>query len=83
VAALREALKKVAFERDLAEARAKRLTGELQTLQSQIASLQADRAILQARVADRDRYVQAIDASLGWRIIESMRKLVGRSWKSS
>ena len=78
---LREQLNKVAFERDLAEAKARRLTGEMQSLESQLASLQADRTILQTRIADRERYLQAIEASLGWRIVERVRKAIGRGWK--
>ena len=74
-------MKKVAFERDLADVKAKRLTGEVQSLQSQLASLQADRTILQNRLADRERYLQAIEASRGWRVIERIRKVVGRGWK--
>jgi chromosome segregation ATPase len=81
VASLREQLKTLTFERDLADIKAKRLTGEVQTLQSQLASIQADRSILQNRLADRERYVQAVEASLGWRIVERIRKVLGRGWK--
>jgi uncharacterized protein YlxW (UPF0749 family) len=81
VAWLREELSKTSFERDLAEAKARRLTGEVQSLQSQLASLQADRTILQTRLADRERYLTAIEASLGWRIVERVRTMVGRGWK--
>lgn len=59
----------------------RRLTGEVQSLQSQLASLQADRTILQNRLADRERYLQAIEVSLGWRVIERIRNAVGRGWK--
>lgn len=81
MASLREQLKTLTFERDLADIKAKRLTGEVQTLQSQLASIQADRSILQNRLADRERYVQAVEASLGWRIVERIRKVLGRGWK--
>ncbi|MGZ7032800.1 MAG: hypothetical protein ACXVIJ_12615 [Thermoanaerobaculia bacterium] len=81
MASLREQLKTLTFERDLADLKAKRLTGELQTLQSRLASIQADRSILQNRLADRERYVQAVEASLGWRIVERIRKVLGRGWK--
>jgi prefoldin subunit 5 len=59
----------------------RRLIGEVQSLQSQLASLQADRTILQNRLADRERYLQAIEVSLGWRVIERIRNAVGRGWK--
>lgn len=78
---LREQLNKVVFERDLAEAKARRLTGEMQSLESQLASLQADRTLLQTRLADRERYLQAVEASLGWRMVERIRKVIGRGWK--
>jgi hypothetical protein len=78
---LREQLNKMTFERDLAEAKAKRLTGEVQSLQSQLASLQADRTILQTRLSDRERYLSAIEDSAGWKMVERIRNLVGRGWK--
>ncbi len=81
IASLREQLKKLAFDRDLAEVKAKRLTAELLALHSQLASLQADRTIQQNRLSDRERYVQAVESSLGWRVVERIRKVIGRGWK--
>lgn len=81
VALLREQLNKMTFERDLAEAKARRLTGEVQSLESQLASLQADRTILQTRLSDRERYLGAIERSRGWKMLERFRSLVGRGWK--
>lgn len=35
---------------------------------------------LEARVSELTRYVKAVDDSLPWRLIQSVRRLMGRAW---
>lgn len=45
-----------------------------------LAALQADRAALQARLAAREQLLGAIYSSAGWRLLQTLRGLVGRRW---
>ena len=68
------------FERDLARTEAARLGEELRRLERRVAQLDADRGSLQARLDERERYVGAIHASGGWKLLQSVRGLFGRRW---
>jgi Skp family chaperone for outer membrane proteins len=68
------------FERDLARRIQKRLETEIQRLQNHVAAIEADRNALRQRLDERERYLGALHASRGWRILQALRGLFGRRW---
>jgi hypothetical protein len=73
-------VEKARHEREMALAAAKRLEGEVQRLAYRVAELEAGRVALKNRTEEAEAYVAAVKASLPWRVIQSLRGLVGRKW---
>ncbi|MGA7989838.1 MAG: hypothetical protein WCC53_00235 [Thermoanaerobaculia bacterium] len=67
-------------EREMALAAVSRLEGEVRRLGYRVAELEADRVALNNRTVEAEAYVAAVKASLPWRVIQSLRGLVGRKW---
>ena len=68
------------FDVELARRIRARLEGELRRVQQHNSSLEAERASLYSRLAERERFLSAIHASSAWKLIQSLRGLVGRRW---
>lgn len=68
------------FELELAQRVTARLESELRRLQQHAAALEADRAAIRNRLDERERYLLAVQRSIGWRALQWTRGLVGRRW---
>jgi hypothetical protein len=73
-------VEKARHEREMALVAAKRLDGEVRRLTYRVAELEADRVALKNRTEEAEAYVAAVKTSLPWRVIQSLRGLVGRKW---
>ena len=73
-------VEKSRHEREMALAAAKRLEDEVQRLAYRVAELEAGGVALKNRAEEAESYVAAVKASLPWRVIQSLRGLVGRKW---
>ncbi|MGZ5425662.1 MAG: hypothetical protein ACXWE1_00485 [Thermoanaerobaculia bacterium] len=73
-------VEKARHEREMALAAVKRLEEEVRRLEYRIAELEVDRVALKNRTEEAEAYVAAVKASLPWRVIQSLRGLVGRKW---
>ena len=73
-------VEKARHEREMALAAAKRLEDEVQRLAYRVAELEAGGAVLKNRMEEAEAYVAAVKTSLPWRVIQSLRDLVGRKW---
>ena len=67
-------------EREMALAAARRLDDEVKRLEYRVAELEADRVALKNRTEEAEAYVAAVKISRPWRLIQSLRGLVGRKW---
>jgi phage shock protein A len=73
-------LEKARHEREMALAGVKRLEEDVRLLEYRIAELESDRVALKNRTEEAEAYVAAVKTSLPWRVIQSLRSLVGRQW---
>ena len=73
-------LEKARHEREMALAAVKRLEDDARRLEYRIAELETDRVALKNRTEEAESYVAAVKTSLPWRVIQSLRSLVGRQW---
>ena len=73
-------LEKARHEREMALAAVKRLEDDVRRLEYRIAELETDRVALKNRTEEAESYVAAVKTSLPWRVIQSLRSLVGRQW---
>jgi hypothetical protein len=73
-------LEKARHEREMALAGVKRLEEDVRLLEYRIAELESDRVALKNRTEEAESYVAAVKTSLPWRVIQSLRSLVGRQW---
>ena len=73
-------VEKARHEREMALPAARRLEDEVQRLAYRIAELETDRVALKNRTEEAEAYVAAVKASLPWRVIQSLRGLMGRKW---
>lgn len=73
-------VEKARHEREMALAAAKRLEDEVQRLSYRVAELESDRVALKNRTEEAEAYVAAVKTSAPWRLIQSLRGLVGRKW---
>ena len=73
-------LEKARHERDMALAAVKRLEEDVRRLEYRIAELEIDRVALKNRTEEAESYVAAVKTSPPWRVIQSLRGLVGRRW---
>jgi len=73
-------VEKARHEREMALAAANRLDDEVKRLSYRVAELEADRVALKNRTEEAEAYVGAVKTSLPWRMIQSLRGLVGRKW---
>jgi predicted nucleic acid-binding Zn-ribbon protein len=67
-------------EREMALAAVKRLEEEVRRLEYRVAELEADRVALKNRTEEAESYVAAVKTSRPWRIVQTLRSLVGRQW---
>lgn len=58
----------------------RRLDGEIRRLGARIGALESESAHLRNVLAERERYVAAIERSRVWRTAQALRRLVGRAW---
>jgi predicted nucleic acid-binding Zn-ribbon protein len=73
-------VEKARHEREMALAAVKRLEEDVRLLEYRIAELESDRVALKNRTEEAESYVAAVKTSLPWRVIQSLRSLVGRQW---
>jgi phage shock protein A len=73
-------VEKARHEREMALATVKRLEEEVRRLEYRIAELEADRVALKNRTEEAESYVAAVKTSRPWRIVQTLRSLVGRQW---
>ena len=73
-------VEKARHEREMALAAVNRLEEEVKRLTYRVAELEADRVALKNRTEEAEAYVAAVKASRPWRVIQSLRGLVGRKW---
>ena len=73
-------VEKARHEREMALAAMSRLEDEVKRLAYRVAELEADRVALKNRAEEAEGYVAAVKASRPWRVIQSLRGLVGRKW---
>jgi predicted nucleic acid-binding Zn-ribbon protein len=73
-------VEKARHEREMALAAARRLEEEVRRLAYRVAELESDRVALRNRTEEAEAYVAAVKSSLPWRVIQSLRGLVGRKW---
>ncbi len=71
-----------ALEHQLALSREirRRLDAELRRQEARAAALGAEAANLRSVLAERERYLGAIERSVVWRAAQALRRLVGRAW---
>ncbi len=58
----------------------KRLEEEIRRLEYRVAELETDRVALKNRTEEAEAYVGAVKTSLPWRVVQTLRGLVGRRW---
>ena len=82
VAARREVERLEALEHEIALGREirRRLDGEIRRLGARVGAVEADAAQVRNVLAERERYVAAIERSRVWRVAQALRRLVGRAW---
>ena len=73
-------VEKAQHEREMALAAAKRFEDEVQRLAYRVAELDARVVVLKNRTEEAEAYVTAVKTSRPWRVIQSLRGLVGRQW---
>jgi predicted nuclease with TOPRIM domain len=73
-------LEEAQFEVELAREARRRLGAEVHRLEARLAAAASERESLRGRLEERERYVSAVHASAAWRLIQSLRGLVGRRW---
>jgi predicted nucleic acid-binding Zn-ribbon protein len=73
-------VEKARHEREMALAAMSRLEEEVKRLAYRVAELEAERVALENRAELAEEYVAAVKASRPWRVIQSLRGLVGRKW---
>jgi hypothetical protein len=73
-------VEKARHEREMAFVAVNRLEGEVKRLAYRVAELEADRVALKNRTEEAEAYIAAVKASRPWRVIQSLRGLLGRKW---
>ncbi len=58
----------------------RRLDGEIRRQEARIGALEAEAGHLRSVLAERERYLAAIERSLVWRAAQKLRRLAGRAW---
>lgn len=79
-AGTREPLEQASFELELAREIQARLEADRAQLGQRIAALEADRTALRKRIDERQTYIEAINASAAWRLVQWVRGFFGRKW---
>jgi phage shock protein A len=67
-------------EREMALAAVQRLKEEVGRLEYRIAELETERVALKNRTEEAEAWVGAVKTSLPWRVVQTLRGLVGRRW---
>jgi len=75
-----ERLEALEHELELGRAIRRRLDGEIRRLGARVGAVEADAAHVRNVLAERERYIGAIERSLVWRVAQALRRLVGRAW---
>jgi hypothetical protein len=73
-------VEKARHEREMALAATRRLEDEVRRLTYRVAELESGRVALWNRSQEAEAYIAAVKRSLPWRVIQSLRGLVGRKW---
>jgi len=73
-------VEKARHEREIALAAARRLEDEVRRLTYRVAELESGCVALKNRAQEAEAYIAAVKVSLPWRVIQSLRGLVGRKW---
>ena len=73
-------VEKARHEREIALAAARRLEDEVRRLTYRVAELESGCVAQKNRAQEAEAYIAAVKASLPWRIVQSLRGLVGRKW---
>ena len=73
-------VEKARHEKQLALAAVGRLEEDVRRLEYRIAELETDRVALKNRTEEAESWVAAVKTSRPWRVIQSLRGLVGRQW---
>lgn len=79
-ARLRASSEAAVFDRDLAFERERRTAAEVKRLELRLSETRAELAALRNRLEERERYLNAIHHSGGWRLLQGLRGLLGRRW---
>lgn len=79
VGRLRARVAQAEFERDLARDLRQRVAEELRRLDAKVGVLEGERAALRAQLDDRDRLLDVIFRSRSWRLMQALRRRLGRS----
>ena len=75
-----ERLEALEHELELGREIRRRLDGEIRRLGARVGAVEADAAQVRNVLAERERYVAAIERSRVWRVAQALRRLVGRAW---
>ena len=75
-----ERLEALEHEIELGREIRRRLDGEIRRLGARVGAVEADAAHVRNVLAERERYIGAIERSLVWRVAQALRRLVGRAW---
>jgi predicted metal-dependent hydrolase len=73
-------LEELEHELELIREIRRRLDGEIRRQGARVGALEAEAAHLRGVLAERERYIGAIERSLVWRAAQALRRLVGRAW---
>jgi predicted nuclease with TOPRIM domain len=73
-------LEEARFEVELAQEARRRLEAETHRLETRLAALDSERESLRSRLDERERYIDGIHTSAGWRLIQAVRGWFGRRW---
>jgi hypothetical protein len=68
------------LELEIARATCARIETELRLAEDRLAVSEMARISLEARLAERDQYVQALHGSRGWKLLQGLRSIFGRRW---
>lgn len=75
-----ERLEELEHELELGREIRRRLDGEIRRLAARVGAVEAEAAHLRNVLAERERYIGAVERSRVWRAAQALRRLVGRAW---
>lgn len=75
-----ERLAALEHELELGREIRRRLEGEIRRLGARVGAVEAEAAHVRNVLAERERYIGAIERSRVWRVAQGLRRLLGRAW---